>query len=59
MDSFTVPVPPPTLPAADIAESGVKWEENGGRGLLLDVLGVPKMYSTENQTYGTNKMSLV
>lgn len=59
MDSFTVPVPPPTSQAADIAQSGVKWEENGGRGLLLDVLGVPKMYSTENQTYGTNKMSLL
>ncbi|ROI15133.1 hypothetical protein DPX16_16979 [Anabarilius grahami] len=59
MDSFTVPVPPPTSPAADNAQSGVKLEENGGRGLLLDILGVPKMYSTENQTYGTNKMSLV
>uniref|UniRef100_A0A671QRU0 Zgc:193811 n=1 Tax=Sinocyclocheilus anshuiensis TaxID=1608454 RepID=A0A671QRU0_9TELE len=37
MDSFTVPVPPPTSQAT----------------------GVPKMYSTENQTYGGNKMSMV
>lgn len=59
MDSFMVPVAPSTSQAADIAQSGVKWEEDGGRGLLLDTLGVPKMYSTENQTYGRNRMSLV
>lgn len=59
MDSFMVPVAPSTSQAADIAQSGVKWEEDGGRGLLLDILGVPKMYSTENQTYGRNRMSLV
>ncbi|XP_067272259.1 uncharacterized protein zgc:193811 [Pseudorasbora parva] len=59
MDSFTEPVPPPTLQPADIAQSRVKWEEDNGRGLLLDVLGVPKMYSTENQTYGRNKRSMV
>lgn len=60
MDSFTVPVPPPTSQAAGFAQSGGKWEEDdGGRDLFLDVLGVPKMYSTENQTYGTNKTSMV
>jgi len=59
MDSFMVPMPPLTSQAADIAQSGVKWEEDGGRGLLLDILGVPKMYSTENQTYGRDRMSVV
>lgn len=59
MDSFTVPVPPPTSRAAGVAHSGVKWQEDGGRGVLLDILGVPKMYSTENQTYGGNKTSMV
>ncbi|XP_016348400.1 stabilizer of axonemal microtubules 3 [Sinocyclocheilus anshuiensis] len=59
MDSFTVPVPPPTSQAADVAQSGVKWQDDGGKGVLLDILGVPKMYSTENQTYGRNKMSMV
>lgn len=59
MDSFTVPVPPPTSQTTGVAQRGVKWQEHGGRGVLRDILGVPKMYSTENQTYGGNKMSMV
>uniref|UniRef100_A0A8C1C5V3 Zgc:193811 n=1 Tax=Cyprinus carpio carpio TaxID=630221 RepID=A0A8C1C5V3_CYPCA len=59
MDSLTAPVPPPALQATGVAQSGVKWQEDGGRGVLLDILGIPTMYSTENQTYGGNTMSMV
>lgn len=57
MDSFTVPVHSP-LPIPDTAQNVLK-RQDGDRGLLLDILGVPKMYSTENQIYGNNKMSMV
>ncbi|KAI7803735.1 uncharacterized protein zgc:193811 [Triplophysa rosa] len=55
MDSFTVPVHSP-LP---ISAQNVLKQQDGGRGLLLDILGVPKMYSTENQICGKNKMYMV
>lgn len=58
MDSFAVPVPPPASQTTIVAQNGVKLQD-GGRGLLQDILSVPKMYSTENQTYGKNKMSMV
>ncbi|XP_043091566.1 uncharacterized protein zgc:193811 isoform X2 [Puntigrus tetrazona] len=59
MDSFTVPAPPPTSQSAGVAQSGPKWQEDVDRGVLLDISGIPKMYRTENQTYGGNKLSLV
>ncbi|XP_051994719.1 protein lin-7 homolog B isoform X1 [Xyrauchen texanus] len=59
MESFTVPVPPPTLPPTNTAQIGKKQQEDCGNGVLLGILGVPKMYSTENQVYGGNKMFIV
>ncbi|XP_056309638.1 uncharacterized protein zgc:193811 [Danio aesculapii] len=58
MDSFAVPVPPPASQTAIVAQNGGNLQD-GGRGLLQDILSVPKMYCTENQTYGNNKMSVV
>ncbi|XP_065130097.2 stabilizer of axonemal microtubules 3 [Paramisgurnus dabryanus] len=58
VDSFKAPVPAP-LPTRNIAHRVVKQQERGSRDPLQDILSVPKMYSTENQIYGKNKMSVV
>ncbi|TRY98977.1 hypothetical protein DNTS_001243 [Danionella cerebrum] len=50
-DSFSLPLPQ----QAHIAENNVNIQESSGR----DFLGVPKMYTTENQTYGGNKIVLL
>ncbi|XP_026853832.2 uncharacterized protein zgc:193811 isoform X1 [Electrophorus electricus] len=61
MDSFTVPNPPPTFSTAAPAPAP-DWEkgrEAGGKGLQQHILEVPKMYVTENQSYGNKRMVLV
>ncbi|XP_019906432.1 uncharacterized protein zgc:193811 isoform X2 [Esox lucius] len=59
-ESFQVPSPHPA-PSASIPGPARAGFGGGGaqRGLLRDILEVPKMYLTENQAYGGNRTVLV
>lgn len=69
-DSFRMPAPHPApsgpSPAAipDWGKAGTEAEAGTGaggakRGLLRDIVEVPKMYLTENRVYGGNRTVLV
>ncbi|KAI1884683.1 hypothetical protein AGOR_G00228940 [Albula goreensis] len=56
-DSYSTPTAPSAPPGPAHAPDWSNAE--AGRDLLRHILKVPKMYSTENQTYGRNKTILV
>ncbi|XP_017552869.2 uncharacterized protein zgc:193811 [Pygocentrus nattereri] len=58
-DSFTVPAYLPKLSTSAADHDAAKSRNEGSRGLRQHVMEVPKMYGTENQTYGKGKMVLV
>ncbi|XP_036445870.1 uncharacterized protein zgc:193811 [Colossoma macropomum] len=58
-DSFTVPAYLPKLSTSAADHDTAKSRNEGSRGLRQHVMEVPKMYGTENQTYGKGKMVLV
>uniref|UniRef100_A0A3B1IXL6 Zgc:193811 n=1 Tax=Astyanax mexicanus TaxID=7994 RepID=A0A3B1IXL6_ASTMX len=55
MDSFTVPACLPKLHTPDAAQGGAQCGEQRGKRALEHILGVPKMYHTEYQTYGKER----
>ncbi|KAK3552731.1 hypothetical protein QTP86_021109 [Hemibagrus guttatus] len=57
MDSFGVPAP--LTMSSTTSMTALAGTEESGRSLLQHILGVPEMYSTENQTYGKGRMVLV
>ncbi|XP_064171947.1 uncharacterized protein zgc:193811 [Anguilla rostrata] len=55
-DSFAAPAGAPAAPVPELPD----WTAaQAGRDLYGHILKVPKMYSTENQGYGGNKMALI
>ncbi|KAM9457357.1 stabilizer of axonemal microtubules 3 [Clarias gariepinus] len=58
-DTFRVPVHPPVSSTQVAVLAETKHTDESGRSLLQHILDVPHMYSTENRTYGKERIVLV
>ncbi|KAI4899603.1 hypothetical protein NFI96_016509, partial [Prochilodus magdalenae] len=58
-DSFTLPSCLPRLSSSAAEHDRARSRNEGSGGLLTHIMEVPKMYGTENQTYGIGKIMRV
>ncbi|XP_030649777.1 stabilizer of axonemal microtubules 3 [Chanos chanos] len=58
-DTFTIPGRHPEISSPATTSDRPKHTNVGDRGLLQDIMEVPKMYNTENQRYGSTELVLV